>query len=98
MKVDPQSTHTVTEVLDKYTAEEDDYAFSKTHVVVMMAQTGDASFISRSQAKRIVARLEKFGRPSSTLRAWMRSLQRLLMRSSGCSLHSIRTPTSNRSI
>ena len=60
MKVDPQSTHTVTEVLDKYTAEEDDYAFSKTHVVVMMAQTGDASFISRSQAKRIVARLEKF--------------------------------------
>ena len=60
MEIDPASTHTRAEVFDKYSAEQDDYAFSKTHVVVKLADMGEASFVSRSQAKRIVSRLEEF--------------------------------------
>jgi anti-sigma regulatory factor (Ser/Thr protein kinase) len=60
MAISPASTHTSTEVFEKYAVDQDDYAFNKTHVVVELAKTGEDSFVSRSQAKRIVARLEKF--------------------------------------
>ncbi len=60
LSIRTDSSHTTQDVFDKYAAEQDDYAFSKTHVVVKLADTGEASFVSRSQAKRIVARLEEF--------------------------------------
>lgn len=60
MSIAPSSTHTVQEVFDKYAADQDDYAFNKTHVAVELAKTGEEHFVSRSQAKRIVARLERF--------------------------------------
>ncbi len=60
LQVDPNSTHTAKEVFDQYAVEQDDFAFNKTHVVVELAKEGEKSFVSRSQAKRIVARLDKF--------------------------------------
>jgi len=38
----------------------DDYGFSKTLVSVRLAQYGNEALISRSQAKRLVARVELF--------------------------------------
>lgn len=53
-------THrTVKEVFDKYTSDED-YGFNKTVVPVKLAQYGNDKLISRSQAKRVLARLELF--------------------------------------
>lgn len=60
LEISLDSSHTAQEVFDKYTAEQDDYGFSKTHVLVELAKSGEERFLSRSQAKRIVARLEKF--------------------------------------
>lgn len=60
MKIRPTSTHTITEVFDRYSTEQDDYAFRRTHLLVALAQTGDASLISRSQAKRVMARCDRF--------------------------------------
>ena len=59
MLTSPVSTHTVQEVFDRYATEQDDYAFNKTHVVVKLSDLSDR-FTSRSQGKRIVARLERF--------------------------------------
>lgn len=53
-------THrTEKEIFDKYTSDED-YGFNKTVVPVKLAQYGNDKLISRSQAKRVVARLELF--------------------------------------
>jgi agmatine deiminase len=52
-------THTTSEVSDRYASEQDDFAFARTHVAIAMASTGD-KLISRSQAKQVVARLERF--------------------------------------
>jgi uncharacterized protein DUF4325 len=54
-------THrTPKEVFDKYASSEEDYGFNKTVVPVKLAQYGNDKLISRSQAKRVVARLELF--------------------------------------
>lgn len=60
MKIHPKSTHTVREVFDRYSTEQDDYAFRRTHLLVALAQTDGAALISRSQAKRVMARCERF--------------------------------------
>jgi len=50
------------ELFDLYTNAPDDYGFSKTIVPVKLLEHGDdnPSFVSRSQAKRLLARFEKF--------------------------------------
>jgi uncharacterized protein DUF4325 len=54
-------THRTTkEIFDKYASSEEDYGFNKTVVPVKLAQYGNDKLISRSQAKRVVARLEAF--------------------------------------
>jgi hypothetical protein len=54
-------TKTAGDVYDEYVAAGDEeMSFSKTHVPVCLAQYGDEWLISRSQAKRILARFEKF--------------------------------------
>ena len=40
--------------------EGEDYSFSRTHVPINLAQYGDEKLISRSQAKRALARFEEF--------------------------------------
>lgn len=53
------STRTMTNVFDYYTTSES-YGFDKTIVPVVLATYGDENLISRSQAKRLLARFEKF--------------------------------------
>jgi DNA-binding MarR family transcriptional regulator len=60
MEIDAKSSHTLQEVFEHYAAERDDYGFSKTNVVMRLMDTGDDSFVSRSQAKRALARLPRF--------------------------------------
>jgi anti-sigma regulatory factor (Ser/Thr protein kinase) len=57
-----QSNHTsrkLKEVFDKFTSE-DDFGFTKTVVPVRLAQYGDDELISRSQAKRLLVRVDRF--------------------------------------
>ncbi|MGH9490227.1 MAG: STAS-like domain-containing protein [Terriglobales bacterium] len=44
----------------EYAAQKDDYSFSKTVVPVRLAKYGEEQLISRSQAKRLLARVEVF--------------------------------------
>lgn len=61
MEIDPASTRTLTEVFDRFSAP-DQYHFDVTHVPVKLAQLGEDSLVSRSQAKRLLSRFEKFSR------------------------------------
>lgn len=60
MRIRPWATHTDREVFDHYATARDDYGFRRTHVVVALAQAEGERLVSRSQAKRIMARLERF--------------------------------------
>lgn len=60
MTLGNHSRRTVKEIFDKYASSEGDYGFNKTVVPVQLAQYGNDKLISRSQAKRVVARLEFF--------------------------------------
>ncbi|MGA2136852.1 MAG: DUF4325 domain-containing protein [Bryobacteraceae bacterium] len=59
MKLSNHSARTDKQVFDQYSSG-DDYGFTKTVVPVRLAQYGDDKLISRSQAKRLVARLDRF--------------------------------------
>ncbi len=59
MIISTKSTRTTKQVFDRFTAE-GDYGFSKTQVPVFLAAYGDENLISRSQAKRLLARFERF--------------------------------------
>jgi anti-sigma regulatory factor (Ser/Thr protein kinase) len=60
LTIDAASWRTSTEVFDHYATPQDDYAFSKTCVIIKLAEQIDGPLISRSQAKRVVARLHRF--------------------------------------
>ncbi len=53
------TTRTIKQVFDEYT-EDGDYGFSKTVVPVRLVLYGDEALISRSQAKRLLARFDRF--------------------------------------
>ncbi|MCP4113780.1 MAG: DUF4325 domain-containing protein [Desulfobacteraceae bacterium] len=57
LTINPKSKRTVKAVFDKYT---DDISFAKTHILLFLAQYGDDNLVSRSQAKRVLARADKF--------------------------------------
>jgi hypothetical protein len=48
------------EIFDRFTSNEDDYGFTKTVVPVRLAKHGLEKLISRSQAKRLLARVDRF--------------------------------------
>lgn len=60
MEINLNSMRTLKEVFEKYSSESDDYGFTRTIVPVFLAKYGDENLISRSQAKRLLARFEKF--------------------------------------
>jgi anti-sigma regulatory factor (Ser/Thr protein kinase)/predicted transcriptional regulator len=60
ISISTNSPRTTKEVFDKYTATGEDYSFTRTHVPVALARYGEEQLISRSQAKRLLARLEPF--------------------------------------
>jgi uncharacterized protein DUF4325 len=55
-----QSPRTLREIFNRFASEESDYGFTKTIVPVRLAQHEGERLLSRSQAKRLVARFEKF--------------------------------------
>jgi len=59
MRLNNNCTRTVSDVFDEY-AGPDDYAFTKTVVPVELAQYGDDTLVSRSQAKRMLTRIDRF--------------------------------------
>jgi hypothetical protein len=59
MKLHNHTARTAKKIFDQYTSG-DDYAFNKTVVPVKLAQYGNDTLISRSQAKRLLARIELF--------------------------------------
>ena len=59
MKPDTRTTRTTTETFDEH-ASGDDFVFTKTVVPVRMARYGEDQLIARSQAKRLLARVELF--------------------------------------
>lgn len=59
MKIHNHTSRTIKKIFDQYTSG-DDYGFNKTVVPVKMAQYGEDKLISRSQAKRVLARVELF--------------------------------------
>ncbi|GAB7524399.1 DUF4325 domain-containing protein [Paraburkholderia sp. 2C] len=61
MTLSNRATHTTREIFDDYT-ESDDYTFDRTVVPVDLARYGADELISRSQAKRLLARLDLFKR------------------------------------
>ncbi len=61
MSIRLDSKRTDKEIFDKYSgSEEDDYSFNKTIVPVRLAQFPGEQLVSRSQAKRLLTRIENF--------------------------------------
>ena len=61
MRLDNETSRTTREIYDQFTGDDEDVpVFSKTVVPVRLAQYGDDRLISRSQAKRVLARVDRF--------------------------------------
>ncbi len=58
MSIDPGSTHTDQEIFEQYSRPQDDYAFNKTTLALEFAS--EEPLVSRSQAKRILTRVDRF--------------------------------------
>jgi len=48
------------EVFDDHAPEFEDYGFTRTHVPVKLVLYGNEALVSRSQAKRVLARFDRF--------------------------------------
>jgi len=55
-----QSRRTDQEVFKRFSSEEEDYGFTKTVVPVRLVRHGVENLVSRSQAKRLLGRVDKF--------------------------------------
>jgi len=60
MGIAMDSKRDIQQVFDTYASEELDYGFMKTHVPLSLATYGDENLISRSQARRLLARFNQF--------------------------------------
>ena len=61
MEIATDAVITLREVFDRFTdLESDDYSFSKTHVPLSLAKYKEEDLISRSQAKRVLSRFDRF--------------------------------------
>ena len=59
MKLNNRTSRTTKKIFDKFTSD-DDFGFTKTVVPVKLAQYGDDKLVPRSQAKRLLARIDRF--------------------------------------
>lgn len=60
MSLDLFTQRTLRSVFDRFASGEDDFGFTRTRFPIFLAKYGDESLVSRSQAKRVVARLDRF--------------------------------------
>jgi len=58
MKLRNNTARTIREIFNKFS--DDDYGFTKTVVPVRLAQYGNEQLVSRSQAKRLLMRIDRF--------------------------------------
>lgn len=54
------SARTLSSVFGQFSSGPEEYRFSKTHVPISLIQYGDGNLISRSQAKRVLSRFDRF--------------------------------------
>lgn len=60
MRIATNATQTAKEIFDKYRAELDEFGFSKTNIPLVLLKYEGEQLISRSQAKRLVSRIDDF--------------------------------------
>lgn len=60
MAIANDSKRTTSAVMDSFAADEENYGFNKTVVPVRMVREGSDGLVSRSQAKRLLARVDRF--------------------------------------
>ncbi len=60
MTLSNNTSKTLKKIFDKFTATNDDYGFNITIVPVNLVRYGEESLVSRSQAKRLLARVDRF--------------------------------------
>jgi anti-sigma regulatory factor (Ser/Thr protein kinase) len=60
MKLKNNTTRSRTEIFDKFASPDNDYAFDKTVVPVKLAEQNPNDLVSRSQAKRLLLRMDRF--------------------------------------
>jgi hypothetical protein len=60
MRISPESPRTTHEVFERFSSAKDGSSIDRTHVVVRLVDLEGGALVSRSQAKRIVARLERY--------------------------------------
>lgn len=60
MHIATDAARTVDSVFREYSSGPDDYAFARTVVPVRLAKAGDDNLVSRSQARRLLQRVENF--------------------------------------
>ena len=60
MRIATDSSRTLKAVFDEYSSGPDEYSFARTIVPVRLAKVGDENLISRSQAKRLLQRVDRF--------------------------------------
>ena len=60
MSISTKSNREIQDVFEAYAQEDQDYGFTKTHVPLSLVIYGDENLISRSQARRLLARFRNF--------------------------------------
>lgn len=60
MEISTSSARTTQQIFSHFTDEENDYGFNKTIVPVNLATFGDDQLVSRSQARRLLTRFDRF--------------------------------------
>ncbi len=60
MSLKRDTKRTIEKVFDEFSSGPDDYLFNKTIIPVRLAQYENEKLVSRSQAKRLLTRVEKF--------------------------------------
>ncbi len=60
MRICTMSKTTTKEVFDRFSTPNDEFGFARTHVPLVLSQFDDGSLVSRSQAKRVLARFDQF--------------------------------------
>ena len=60
MRINEMATHTIQQVFERYSQSAEDFTFNRTHVALRLARHEGENLVSRSQAKRILARVDQF--------------------------------------
>ena len=60
MRIAIDSKRLARDVIDQFSSGPEDYSFAKTVVPVRLAKVGDENLVSRSQAKRLLQRVDRF--------------------------------------